>query len=387
MARSTEKFVQNPRNPAVAHLTQVIEERIEQGNYQSGTWLPTERALSEEFAVDRSVVRAAFLQLEARQLIVRAQGRRPWVKERALPVPTKTNQTRRGSALQTLAVILPHQEAFVSSLAVLRGINQTLRLQSSSFRLQIFDNYGDGAREAGVLEQKALQAVEDEGLGGVILWHMGDTYTLPDLQHLMRKSVPVVFIDRCPSELNCDFVGVDNRHSAQRAVNHLLAQGHRRIAHLTHPDWASPVRERYDGYCDALRLAGIEVTPELVLDVGALPSPCKTAADYFFHLDPAPTAVFAVNDGIAHSLIAEVERSGRHVPDDLSVIGFDDIERFSPRPAILTTLRNPFDLMGRRAAELLLHRMEARHPAPTSAKHILLETMLIERKTTRNLAS
>ena len=99
--------------------------------------------------------------------------------------------------------------------------------------------------------------------------------------------------------------------------------------------------------------------------------------------DPV-TAVFAVNDFLAHMLVNALEESGFHVPADVSVVGFDDIDRYSPRTPFLTTMRQPFEAIGERAANLLLRRLREPHgpTKPASFRHVLLPSQLIVRKST-----
>jgi len=93
----------------------------------------------------------------------------------------------------------------------------------------------------------------------------------------------------------------------------------------------------------------------------------------------------ALNDLLAYHFMAECEKRGRRVPEDISVIGFDDLEEHSARPPILTTLHQPFDKMGRRAAEMLLRRLSGPDALREPRRHVLLPAPLVVRSTCRPL--
>ena len=111
----------------------------------------------------------------------------------------------------------------------------------------------------------------------------------------------------------------------------------------------------------------------------------RPAVRQFFEMTEPPTALFAMNDALAHYFIVEAEAAGGRVPDTISVIGFDDLERYSPRPALLTTIHQPFDRIGSRAAGLLIRRLKSPDPAALPSQHILLPTPLVVRSTCQPL--
>jgi DNA-binding LacI/PurR family transcriptional regulator len=374
--------------PGDPYIFQVLRERIIRGEYGPGTWLPTERELAEAFRVDRYAVRNALVRLATEGLIVREPGRRPWVRPHN-PSPQEWPRTPAVGAEprpHTVMAILWHHATNYNALDILRGINATLRDCEAPCRLLVFDTCGDDRPASVALERRALQAVEREGVSGAIIAPIGRGDTVPDLRRLQEKGIPVVFVDRYPHELTCDFVGIDNRASAQSIIRYLLDLGHRRIAHLTSRDAITTVQHREQGYREALHAAGITPRPEWVYR-GETPADMHAALDQFFALDEPPTAVFALNDDWAHLLIAAAETRGLHVPDDLSVVGFDNYERYSPRPPLLTTQHQPFDEVGRRAAELIVERLSAPDGSTRPCQHILLPTHLVKRSTCRPLSA
>ncbi len=370
------------RNPNALHVRQTLQERILQGLYPAETWLPTERAIAEEFGVDRTVVRGALIQLDQEGFIVRSPGKRPWVKASSNSEHIHVKSIPTPIDVRTIVAILPHQGHSASSMAILQGINQALRLQQNEFSLKVEDNYGEDATFSSILERRALENAMSQRAAGVILWHLGGRQSRESLNKLSDSEIPLVLIDRIPSGLVCDFVGVDDIHSAQKAVSYLLDLGHTRIGHLSHRDSASTIAQRRQGYIDALALRGIPLDESLICVINDLHGTGRSAADFYFEMQNPPTAIFTVNDDLAHGLVSDIEHSGRKVPDDMSVIGFDDIERFSRRPAMLTTMSHPFEQVGYRAARLVLQRLQEQGSG-LAKHHVLLDTNVVQRKTTR----
>lgn len=361
-----------------------LVERIEQGEYAPGEWLPSERALGQEYGVDRSAIRLVLQQLQDRGLVVREPGRRPWVR----PTLRADGNPSGGGAVTygTILAIVPQHPLYPASLAILHGINTTLRSREAPFRLQVFDTHGDTKIIEAEQENRALDSVIEEKIAGIVLWHMGGDDTVPRLRRLQEHGVPAVLVDRFPAKVSCDFVGVDNRAGIEDAIAYLRKLGHRKIAHLSSDEQTTAVLERQSAYQDAMLESGAIFHPEWQFLVSQhSPTDLKPAVDHFFGLDERPTAICAMNDSLAHYFIAEAETRGWKVPEDISVVGFDDLERYSPRPALLTTLHQPFDKIGRRAAELLLARLSPDADPSEARRHILLPAPLVIRSTCRSL--
>lgn len=363
-----------------------LAERIERGDYAPGEWLPSERALAREYGVDRSAVRTVLQQLEERGLVVREPGRRPWVRtggRGAQNLPSAASDER---GVRTILVVVPQHPLYPASLALMHGINVTLRAKDVPYRLQVFDTHGENKDAEAVLESRALDAVIAEKIAGIILWHMGGDETVPRLRRLLDLGIPAVLVDRYPAQLSCDFVGVDNRAGIEDAIAYLRSLGHRKIAHLTSDERTTAVLERQAVYHDAMVSSSVGFRPEwMFLTPRDRPTDLKPAVDHFFGLPDPPTAICAMNDSLAHYFIAEAEARGRKAPQDFSIVGFDDLERYSPRPALLTTMHQPFDKIGRRAAELLLERLAAGAEATAPSRHVLLPAPLVSRSTCRAL--
>jgi len=376
-------------SPSAQHVASVLEHKIRAGEYRGGQWLPSERALADEFGVSRAIVRDAVKAVAARGLLVTSARCRPIVRAQSPParlVPTTLAPTRRRS----VALLVWPNPSWPGSAMLVQGIRQALG--ADEFRLVLETAIGEDWEAVRAWEARFLRRLAQEhDIEGLILWYLGGPDNLPALEAVRAAGIPMVFVDRRPPEgFDADFVGVDNARSAEEAVRHLLSLGHRRIAHVSNLDLVSTVEERFVGYTRALERAGIPFPPELVRrDAGTgadeYEAGCGALVDELLALPDPPTAVFAVNDIVAHHIVASLRARGRRVPEDVSVVGFDGIERWGPGAPFLTTADQPFARLGTAAAELLQERIKSIQegsPVSTSHRHILLDAPLTVRGST-----
>lgn len=190
-----------------------------------------------------------------------------------------------------------------------------------------------------------------------------------DLIRAHGQELPLVVIDDQGYAEGLPWVGTDNRYGAYLAVKHLISLGHRRIGHIRGLYTCS--EDRYQGYCDALREAGIPFDPTLVLQGNFETASGQACARIFFALPDRPTAIFAGNDQMAYGVLAAAEQQGIRVPQDVAVVGFDDIPLSAHIRPALTTVRQPFFEMGQRAAELLLALVDENTPFPHRSKDVI----------------
>jgi DNA-binding LacI/PurR family transcriptional regulator len=173
---------------------------------------------------------------------------------------------------------------------------------------------------------------------------------------------------------------VDNVAGGYQATNHLINLGHRKIAYISdflNDPFNSPVRDRFTGYKQALAEAGIDFRADYHCQDTHGRSQAKQMTHNLLALPDPPTAIFAYSDTQAIGVIEAVQELGLSVPDDLSVIGFDNIE--AAEYLHITTIRQALFESGVKGAELLLTLMETPASEPQA---ILLPTELITRHTT-----
>jgi|SRR5665647_1864160 len=203
---------------------------------------------------------------------------------------------------------------------------------------------------------------------------------------LTATNVPVVMVDRTGnSDPRLASVGAANWSGALSATEHLLGQGHRRIGMISgHPRLACSA-ERIDGYHAALRRAGVPVDPELVLHGDFLPEGGRIGAAQLLSQPEPPTAIFAGSDMQALGVYEEARRRGLRVPDDLSVVGFDDLSIAQYVTPPLTTVRQPCSEMAAEAMRMVLSMKSTDHLGPPI--RIELATSLVVRASTQRYAN
>jgi LacI family transcriptional regulator len=195
---------------------------------------------------------------------------------------------------------------------------------------------------------------------------------------LLRRSFPVVLLDRALPELDCDLVVSDSASGARRLVEHLVAVGHRDIAHVTDADDTSTGRERLRGYAEALAAAGLSFREELVLRTTVDRIGGYRAAQQVLALDPMPTAIFAVNNMTAVGAMQALRERGLAVPQDMALVCFDDVEHLAVLSPFLTVIDQPAETFGSLGAQLLLERISGK--AGPRSRRIVLQTDLIVRQ-------
>jgi LacI family transcriptional regulator len=228
-------------------------------------------------------------------------------------------------------------------------------------------------REVTLLEQ-LLQGTTD---GALLLLTRESNDALRALE---RKGFPFVVLDpRYPVDEGTPVVSAAHWAGAKAATEHLLSLGHRRIGAITGPHgWVASV-DRLDGYQAALAAAGVLADPDLIAKGNFTGESGRAAASQLLGLPEPPTAIFAFNDEMAVGAMRVAEQRGLRLPDDLSIVGFDDLEKAEIVTPALTTVRQPLAEMGRMAVSLLTRVVEDQ---PIEAMRVELATKLIVRDST-----
>jgi LacI family transcriptional regulator len=153
---------------------------------------------------------------------------------------------------------------------------------------------------------------------------------------------------------------VDDQAGAAMAVRYLLSLGHTRIAHVAGPQNADTARRRRAGYLSELAASGIEPPPDWIVEASYEEAPAQLAATRLLALQPRPTALFAANIRIAIGTLAAIHRLGLRVPEDVSIVGFDDLPLAAYLHPPLTTVRMPLFELGSQAVDSLLSEIGGR---------------------------
>ncbi len=201
-------------------------------------------------------------------------------------------------------------------------------------------------------------------------------------KRLGAAGVPVILLNSHSQQLTPQTfsVRVDDVHGGRLATEHLLALGHRRIAHVAGPVGHSTTADRLAGYRMALAAANIPFDPALVCEGTGRPPGGEQALARLLALPERPTAVFCYNDMTAIGLLRAARLAGVNVPHDLAVVGFDDIPFAAYVSPSLTTIAQPKLEMGQRAMKMALALME--NSAAERVSNIVLEGRLVVREST-----
>ena len=275
----------------------------------------------------------------------------------------------RSHRTNVIGILVADFEPF--STEILKGTSQAIT--GTGYELLAYSGGGRAGEEVG-WERRYLSRLGGTLIDGAILV----TPTVVDT----GGSVPVVAIDPHAGPADMPTIDADNFAGAVTATEHLLAFGHRRIGFLGgRPDLES-ARLREEGYRTALDAAGIPVDPALMRVGGYRRQSALAPALELLTMADRPTAIFAANDLSAIGTLDVARELGLSVPDDLSVVGFDNVPESALTEPPLTTVSQPMQEMGSQAVHLLIHLMDGGEERST---HLRLPTELVERGSTRPL--
>jgi LacI family transcriptional regulator len=228
---------------------------------------------------------------------------------------------------------------------IMHGIDAELALHK--FELMLFTHHRIAVKEASYVANMVQGMVD--GLLLVLPRNIAD-YT----DTLTRQNFPFVVIDHQGSGDPCPSVGATNWQGGYNATEYLIKQGHKRIGFITGSMDLGCSQDRLKGYRSALRTHHIPEMPELVYEGDFNQPDGYAGASAFLELPIPPTAIFASNDVMAMGVMDAVRNRNLRIPDDVSVVGFDNIPQSAMINPSLTTVQQPLEQMGRVATQMLL---------------------------------
>jgi LacI family transcriptional regulator len=286
-------------------------------------------------------------------------------------------QLRAGRSRTIGLVVLDVANPFFTDLA--RGVEDEANKAGLAV---ILCNSDDQERK----EKRYLELLEEHRVQGVLITPVAGAGSR--LAGLQRRGTPVVLVDsRSPSRGQCS-VAVDDVLGGDLAVSHLLAVGHERIAYISGPPAIRQVADRREGALRALDREGRRPEDLQVIDAGALNVAAgQKAGAQIAALPPAsrPTAVFCANDLIALGVLQEMTRNRIRVPEDISIVGYDDIDFAAAAAVPLTSVRQPRHHLGRTAARMLLD--EAASDDAHQHHQVIFEPELVARQSTQSASA
>lgn len=263
--------------------------------------------------------------------------------------PNEAARTLAMSRRRSIGLLICHSQ-FVYTDAFIMRVVEGMSLAVNRARLQLV------IQPISLNDARYMEIAERLGLDGLVLINAHDND--PGLEHIIRARIPAVAMDYLP-EIPVDQVYVDGRAAARIAVDHLIDLGHSRIAMITHADPVyAAARQRIEGYHDSLDRAGIPARDVYLCTGDFSERSGYSAMQRLLDLPEPPSAVFAGNDVVAYGALDAIHARGLTVPDDMSLIGYDDdyLSRFVNPP--LTTVALPASGMGSTAVSMLLGRLE-----------------------------
>jgi len=225
-------------------------------------------------------------------------------------------------------------------------------------------------------EKEYARLLRRKRAGGLILASV--TVDDPYIEGLVKGDIPLILVSRVPKEVDTSYITVDDRKGAKMAVEYLMGLGHKTIGFIDGPEDVIPSRDRMKGYQEVLKEHGIPLYEEIICYADFTREAGYHVMKRYLKLPELPTAVFAANDLIALGAIEAIEEDGSLVPDDISVIGFNNISYASLPRIMLTTIAQPMYEMGFAAAEYILDVVEGKREERLQR---VLEPKLIVRKT------
>jgi LacI family transcriptional regulator len=229
-------------------------------------------------------------------------------------------------------------------------------------------------------EERYIDVLLSKRVDGLIF--ISSTDRLDLLQHVRDAGVPVVVVDRDPGDLSVSQVLVSNEQGGYLAGQYLASLGHRRIGCIGGSSRSNPSWGRVTGFARALAEAGIDLAPEAIVQGDFRYASGEAAMRELLDRDLGLTAVFAANDLMAIGALITLRRAGLHVPDDVSLIGFDNILQGATMIPALTTIEQPVNELGQASVRLLLDQILKRSDQPGVA---WVPTRLVERESCRRI--
>jgi DNA-binding LacI/PurR family transcriptional regulator len=284
--------------------------------------------------------------------------------------PNRVAQSLRIKKTNTLGVIVPEIVMHFFSSAI-SGIQEYAAAHGySTMFCQSIESYET--------EKSNIHMLVANRVDGLLISLSGETKNFDHLNALAQKQIPVVMFDRVADELPFSKVIVDDHDGACKAVEYLIKTGCKRIAYLGGPESLSICIKRMQGYKDALKNKGIEVSENLIVCCEDIHAPAEAVKRLLEH---RPDAIFCMNDPMAIAAIEIIKEKQIIIPDEISVVGFTNEPVSRHITPSLTTVSQPSYEMGKVAAELFLEQMQAGESFEPVTR--ILRTELVIRNSTR----
>jgi DNA-binding LacI/PurR family transcriptional regulator len=363
-----QNILEGPKvaNPKYREILEKIRENIQNGHYKPGQRLPSEAELVRRHCASRMTVFRAMRELQALGIIRRRVGSGTFVSEHI------------NSDGHTFGLLIPELGQTEIFEAICKGMMETQQAVGNSL---LWGNTNSANNKHEVAQQLCHHFISQH-VSGVFFAPVEFAPVRDRVNHqivaaLDRAGIPVVLLDRCiepyPNRSNYDLVGIDNRRTAYMATEHLIRSGAHRIAFFCRPNSAPTVDARVAGYREAL--GGVHSQQKEVFVYSGDPSDADIVKGLLKR--DRVDAFLCANDNTAGHLMHTLISLNRRIPEDIRIVGIDDVKFARLLPVPLTTLHQPCRDIGRVALSVMLDRLDSRDMPP---RDVLLGCNLIVRK-------
>ncbi|MCX5711349.1 MAG: LacI family DNA-binding transcriptional regulator [Candidatus Omnitrophica bacterium] len=269
-----------------------------------------------------------------------------------------------------IALVIPRYEGVFYSfyaLELIRGIGTLCAVMKLDLLLHLTDSHSP---------------LSIRGAGGIIFADI--ISNRPQLEEALAQGIPSVVINNYVDDLNVSCIAVDNVGGAEAAVNYLISLGHKKIAHITGDVITQAAAQRLEGYKKALKKNNIPIQKDYILNTDYSRGAARAAAEKIFKLADPPTAIFIGSDSMALEAMNVASEFGKKIPQDISIVGFDDNPSGLYGPVGLTTVRQPLIKMAEDSVKEL-SRLIADKKA--KIKKVSLPTELVVRESCQPFSS
>ena len=233
-----------------------------------------------------------------------------------------------------------------------------------------------------VKQSSYVDTLISKQVDGVIFISAGESSE--DLKRLAKRKIPVVVVDREIALEYADVVMLDNETAGYEATQHLIKLGHTKIACISGPSDITPSNARVEGYRRALNEESIEFRENYITAGDFQFQGGEDAMTKLLNLDEIPTAIFVLNDMMAIGAITGIRKAGLSVPEDISIVGFDNIQMTKAVTPTLTTIAQPIEEFAKISLNQLINKIKSKNTAPQNER-IILKGKLICRESTQSM--
>lgn len=373
-------------------IAEELKRQILQNAYSPGSKLPSELALAEKYNVSRITSRKSIDLLTEQNLVKRVQGSGTYVVD-VLP-----DSPSNGTNKPLVSLLLPFDNENGTLIDFIHSVTESLN--SRGFFVSIHNSEWDFEKE-----HKLLKNIFTSNIDGMIFFPISSRKNLDVICEMVAAKAPFVVVDSCYANLPVHCVSSNNLEGTRQITNHILEKGHRNIAFFSYEylDFNTTIRDRYLGFCKAHSDMNLKVN-ERINVIGFRDNVLNEQPQFKIKLSSGVsnrtyknelikclkrmiqlkvTAIVAEHDALAIDIMMVAEEIGIRIPEDISVVGFDDIPLVSRMHIPLTTVKQDFNAMGIMASNLLVDFIRTRKIASPNIQlvdtHPVFRDSIIER--------